>query len=375
MKYGGKFDLVVQWLSNDGITHYNAGQSNKRQDASRLSGRDSTLTKGTGTEFHKTAGNTQPAGSPLGSVPSPAGKPGRQWICIDIGCNADGADDLAAIVAERFAVGVEITEDGIRFYLPCEMAASRTWESELRQLLDAFRAIHGETLPLQVTNHLVIDEGWADRWKEYFKPLRVGRRFIICPTWEEPEPRPGDLVIRIDPGQAFGTGHHETTRLCLEWLDDCDPLLAQHHRVSAPHSRRPAYLDVGTGTGILAMGAALLGYSEVVAIDNDPEAVRVAAENVTINRLDARIRLSTSSVDQVQGCFDVVMANIQALPLIDLAPALVSKLSSTGRLVLSGILLEQRELVVTAYDRHGLHLASERSAGEWCLLEFSVSID
>jgi ribosomal protein L11 methyltransferase len=307
--------------------------------------------------------------------PSDEAKSRKQWIGVSVTCQAGYADDLAAMIAESFAVGVEITEAGVRFYLSREGDAAKSWEPALVLVLDEFRAIHGQDLALQYTSDLVVDEGWADRWKEHFKPLRVGRRFIICPTWEEPEPRPGDLVIRIDPGQAFGTGHHETTRLCLEWLDDCDPLLAQHHRVSAPHSRRPAYLDVGTGTGILAMGAALLGYSEVVAIDNDPEAVRVAAENVTINRLDARIRLSTSSVDQVQGCFDVVMANIQALPLIDLAPALVSKLSSTGRLVLSGILLEQRELVVTAYDRHGLHLASERSAGEWCLLEFSVSKD
>jgi ribosomal protein L11 methyltransferase len=276
------------------------------------------------------------------------------------------------MIAECFAVGVEITADGVRFYLPWNKAADKSWEPELGQVLDDFRAIYGQALALQYTSDLVVDEGWADRWKEHFKPLRVGRRFIICPTWEEPEPRPGDLVIRIDPGQAFGTGHHETTRLCLEWLDDYDHLLAQHYRASASPSRRPSFLDVGTGTGILAMGATLLGWAEVVAIDNDPEAVRVAAENVTINGLDARIRLATGSVDQVQGRFDVVTANIQALPLIDLAAALVSRLSPTGRLVLSGILLEQRDMVVAAYGRQGLRLTSERSAGEWCLLEFEV---
>jgi ribosomal protein L11 methyltransferase len=300
-------------------------------------------------------------------------KPRKQWIGVSIACEAEHADDLAAMIAQCFAVGAEITEGGVRFYLPWEEGTAKSWEPELGRVLDEFRAIYGQSLALEYASDLVTDEGWADRWKEHFKPLRVGRRFIVCPTWEEPDPRPGDLVIRIDPGQAFGTGHHETTRLCLEWLDDYDHHLAQHRRASASSSRRPAFLDVGTGTGILAMGAALLGWTEVVAIDNDPEAVRVAAENVTINGLDARIRLATGSVDQVQGRFEVVMANIQALPLMDLAAALVSRLLSTGHLVLSGILVEQRDMVVAAYGRQGLRLASERSAGEWCLLEFSVA--
>jgi ribosomal protein L11 methyltransferase len=305
--------------------------------------------------------------------PSEEGESRKRWIGISITCDAELADDLAAMIAECFAVGVEITEAGVRFYLPWKEGAAKSWEPDLRRVLGEFRAICGQSLALEYASDLVVDEGWADRWKEHFKPLRVGRRFIIAPTWEEPEPRPGDLVIRIDPGQAFGTGHHETTRLCLEWLDDYGRLLAQRNRALTQSSRRPSFLDVGTGTGILAMGAALLGCSEVVAIDSDPEAVRIAAENVTINGLDARIRLATDGVDEVKGCFDVVMANIQALPLIDLAAVLVSRLSPTGRLVLSGILVEQRELVVTAYGRNGMHLTSERSAGEWCLLEFIIA--
>jgi ribosomal protein L11 methyltransferase len=314
--------------------------------------------------------------SPTGGVQEAAprhGEPsGRQWTCISIACASDDADDLAALVAEHFAVGVEIIEDAIRFYLPLQVGVVESWEGELRQVLDEYRAIHGESEGFQVTSHLVVDEGWADRWKEHFKPLRVGRRFIVCPTWEEPRAGTGDLVIRIDPGQAFGTGHHETTRLCLEWLDDYDSHLVSEDRTTTGSRGRLSLLDVGTGTGILAMGAVLLGWSAVTAVDNDPEAVRVAAENLQINGMTSRVRLATGSVGQVSGRFEVVMANIQALPLIDLAQALVEKLSSSGRLALSGVLVEQRDLVVAAYRGQNLRLSSERTAGEWCLLEFAA---
>ena len=336
--------------------------------------RKSALTRERKTSIAKATGDVQPTAGISGTVPSPVGKSEKQWICIAVDGDPDRADDLAAAVAERFAAAVEITEGGIRFFLPGEVGlpGSGSWEPELHQVLEEFRAIHGDAPPLTYASHLVQDEGWADRWKEHFKPLHVGPRFIVCPTWEEPRARTGDLVIRIDPGQAFGTGHHETTRLCLEWLGEHDDLLVRQDLAAAPPSRRPSLLDVGTGTAILAIGAALLGWSEVVAIDIDDEAVRVAAENVTINGLDSRIQLNASSVDEVKGHFDVVMANIQALPLIDLAGALADRLSPSGRLVLSGILVEQRDMVVAAYGAQGLRLTSERTDGEWCLLEFAV---
>jgi ribosomal protein L11 methyltransferase len=323
------------------------------------------------TGIPETVGISQSVGDSSAVVASsPIDPSGREWTCVAVSCGGDHTDDLAALVAERFQVGVEITEDGIRFYLAGEAAATGTWITELQQALDDFRGISGQALPLRFTSHLVADEGWGDRWKEHFKPLRAGR-FIISPTWEEPRAASGDLVIRIDPGQAFGTGHHETTRLCLEWLGGYDELLSRQDRAAAPSPHRPSFLDVGTGTAILAMGAALLGWSEVVAIDIDPEAVQVAAENVSINGLDARIRVQVGGVDQAEGRFDVVMANIQALPLIDLAGALAARLVPGGRLVLSGILREQRDEVIAAYAARGLRLHSESAAGEWCLLELA----
>ena len=138
---------------------------------------------------------------------------------------------------------------------------------------------------------------------------------------------------------------------------------------TTPPSRRPSLLDVGTGSGILAIGAAVLGWREVVAIDLDPEAVQVAAENLQLNSTNKCVRLVTGDVYQVPERFDVVMANIQALPLIQMAEALKVKLNPRGHLVLSGILQEQRDMLVAAFTDQGLHLVAEQPAGEWCLLE------
>jgi len=191
--------------------------------------------------------------------------------------------------------------------------------------------------------------------------LRVGRRFLVCPTWDNSEPGAGDRVILMDPGRAFGTGHHETTRLCLEWLEDWT------------ESNRPdtmSLLDLGTGSGILAMAGALLGFGRVLAVDNDEEAVEVARENLRVNGLEGRIVLSVGSVGELEERFDVVAANLQANPLIEMAHALSERLQPEGMLVLSGILVDQGESVRSAYEEAGLLFVERRSAGEWCLLAF-----
>jgi len=287
----------------------------------------------------------------------------KQWKCVEIPCEAACADDLAALVAERFAVGVETAGPGVRFYLD-ECSLPEQWESQLQGVIEEFAALFELHPPIAWQSHSIADAGWAELWKIHFKPLRVGERFIVCPTWEEPGAGEQDLVIRIDPGQAFGTGHHETTRLCLEWLDHWD-----RNRANSNGS----LLDVGTGSGILAIAAGLLGFAEILAVDIDPEAVAVAEENIVLNRLTERVRLALGSAVDVPGRFDVVLANIQAAPLIELAPLLPAKLKPLGSLVLSGVLIEQKEQVRDAYAKQFLNLRRERAAGEWCLLEFGRS--
>ena len=181
--------------------------------------------------------------------------------------------------------------------------------------------------------------------KSHFKPLRVGRRFLIVPTWEDANPTVEDLVIRMDPGRAFGTGHHETTRLCLRWLEEW----AEGRR----DLRSRSVLDVGTGSGILAIAAALLGVDRATGVDNDPEAIEVARENIELNALSERVCAMEGSVGDVDGTFDAVLANIQANPLVEMATSLGDRVATGGRLVLSGVLIEQRESVLSAFERTG----------------------
>ena len=287
----------------------------------------------------------------------------KSWIGVEISCDEETADELAAEVAGAFGLGVEVGDRYVRFYFEGDVFL-KEWKSKLDRLLDEM----GKTLhpgrPFDYATFPIQDEGWADRWKEHFKPLRIGAHFLICPTWEDSHPEAEDRVIMMDPGRAFGTGHHETTRLCLEWLEE----FAGNRSVAAM-----SLLDVGTGSGVLAIAASLLGFEEVVGIDNDPEAIEVALENVVLNRLTDGVVLREGTVSGVTACFDVVIANIQALPLMEMAGELGDRLKSTGMLALSGILVEQQAEVRAAFEKSGLTFLRGEVAGEWALLVFEKS--
>jgi ribosomal protein L11 methyltransferase len=290
----------------------------------------------------------------------------KKWICVEIVCDEEVVEELGAEVAEAFEKSIEVTDKGIRFYLEAS-PLRQDWETQLQQLLQGFDLRRRGKAVIRYEQSSLIEENWAEAWKVHFKPLRVGKHFLVCPTWEHVVPESRDRVILVDPGRAFGTGHHETTRLCLEWLEEW----AMGRTDLGAHS----LLDVGSGTGILAIGAALLGVGRILGIDSDPEAVEIAAENVTINRLAGKIRLLVGTVGDVDRAekFDIIVANIQAFPLIEMAGKLVARLRGSGKLVLSGILLEQRTDVQIAYEAVGMRVANTRSAGEWCLLEFEMS--
>lgn len=285
----------------------------------------------------------------------------KKWFCIEVEAGGELADDLAAEVAYAFNVGVEITGKGIRFYLRGDSTPDR-WEEKLRDILEDAGKTWRLGEPLHYDWSRIPEDNWAERWKVHFKPLRVGRRFLIVPTWEQANPDPEDLVIRMDPGRAFGTGHHETTRLCLRWLEEW--------AASWADSRSRSLLDVGTGSGILALAAALLGVDRVTGVDNDPEAVEVARENIELNALSERVCAVEGSAGDVRGTFDVVIANIQAHPLVEMAASLSDKAAAGGRLVLGGVLTEQRESVQSAYERAGRRFLEMKTEGEWCLLVF-----
>ncbi|MEM9194890.1 MAG: 50S ribosomal protein L11 methyltransferase [Myxococcota bacterium] len=181
----------------------------------------------------------------------------------------------------------------------------------------------------------VVGDAWRDAWRDYFHPTRVGARLVVKPSWEPYAPLPQDVVITIDPGRAFGSGIHETTRLCLRELD----------RWVVPGQR---VLDVGCGSGILAVAAALLG-AEALAIDNDDDALPVARGNAENNRVAERVTVDNTPVDDVQGEFPLVVANIEARVLTPLADAIRKRVAPGGILILSGVLRGQETEICDAF--------------------------
>ncbi|HEX6506658.1 MAG TPA: 50S ribosomal protein L11 methyltransferase, partial [Chloroflexota bacterium] len=202
--------------------------------------------------------------------------------------------------------------------------------------------------------HYIDEEDWANAWKEHFQPLKVGR-IVIKPTWREWQAQPDELVVELDPGMAFGTGLHPTTRLMLSALQT---------RVR-PDMR---VLDLGTGSGILAIPSAMLG-ADVTALDTSEVAVEVARENVAANSMSGRIRVDRGSIDALAGeQYDLVLANIIASVLSDLAPRLASALRPGGELLASGIIEERADVVRDAFTEAGLVLTHQESDGDWWLI-------
>lgn len=291
----------------------------------------------------------------------PVGSGPKGWWVAEVPCHAGFGDDLAAVLAERFGVGVQVEDTVVRLYLAAHDAPP-DWKNVLEDAVERFRAAWGLPPTDPVRYGFCEDVDWNARWKEGFKPLRVGRRVVIVPTWEPYAPNPDDLVLTLDPGMAFGTGHHETTRLCLQWLE--------HVMEEWRHPAPPSLLDVGTGSGILAMAGALLGFHPVVGVDNDPEAVAVAEENRAMNPKAASVRFVTATPDGVPGTFAVVVANIQAGPLMAMAEDLTRLVEPGGRLGLCGVLSDQAASVISRYESLGFPMQHQWRDGEWVLVAF-----
>ena len=229
--------------------------------------------------------------------------------------------------------------------------------AEISAFLKDLAAVNPGLSIAQPSVTTVKSEDWSTSWKANFKPLRIGRRLLIVPSWEQAKAGPDDIVLSLDPGMAFGTGGHETTRLCLEQLETV--LL---NRTSAPPA---SVLDLGTGSGILAMAAARLGAGRVWAVDIDPEAVEVARENMAINGLAERIECGTAPLETLDGPFDVILANILAEELVRLAPQLTARLACGGVLILSGILAGKEAFVRSGFAAQPLSNLETARRGEW----------
>ncbi len=286
-----------------------------------------------------------------------------RWAEVSVEATCGSADAVTEILMEEGCGGTAVScssasalEDTaeIRGYLPVDDSL----EARLERIRERVRSLpdHGLTIGSgDISVKWVQDDEWATAWRKYFKPIRFSR-IVVKPSWEDYEPRPDDVIVEIDPGMAFGTGNHDTTALCLLILQD---LVRGGETV----------LDVGTGSGILAIAAAKLGASNVVGVDNDPVAVDAARKNVAMNGVDACVRIARGDTPRVfEGAADVVLANIIPNVIIPMAGALYEKVKPGGRLVTSGIVHERADEVRQALEAVGLETLEARSRGEWVAL-------
>ena len=305
------------------------------------------------------------------------------WIEIQVELPATVAEIVAAEVGEMCG-GVELrdadtllaTASGRAAVVALIEPASLPDVLALVDEVLATARASGETVdPATIRQRPAHEDEWRDVWKQFFRTTRIGQRFVVRPSWDPQGGAPADQVIELDPGRAFGTGAHPSTRLCIAAIEAlADPASGE----AIPVHR---FLDLGCGSGILAIAASMLWpAARGLAVDVDPEAMACTQENLERNRVSAQtVEARTATLAEVaQGtnaatCFDLVMANIQRDVLETLADGMSAVVSPDGRLVLSGLLLDDAGPVRAAYERTGWQVLRERQEGEWASLVLSLS--
>jgi ribosomal protein L11 methyltransferase len=301
---------------------------------------------------------------PLGS--SQAADP-EPWIEISIQADQEAVDDILRLLSLHCQGGAVVDQSispisespdaraVVKGFLP-------VWDQATRRKLEIALLLLSRTSPIsEPRTRLLQPEDWTESWKAFFPPQEIAKRTVIVPTWETYAPKPGQIVIRLEPGMAFGTGLHATTRLCLEAIE-------------AVPLEGACVLDVGTGSGVLAIAAALQGAASVVAIDTDQVAVKAALGNVALNAVQDRVSVSRGTLQNAgpqnltvhRGTgYDLVLINILAEVIIRMAPALYAALRPGGLLIGSGIIEEKAAAVRDALADAGLRCESAARQEHW----------
>lgn len=284
-----------------------------------------------------------------------------EWLEVSVMVENEAAEVVAEVLS-RYAhrgVAIEAGPEGwnagpvaVRAYLPIDYqlgAKKRRIEEALWHL--------GQIRPVPApTFRTVAEVDWAEAWKEGLDVLCIGQHIVIRPSWRVYAPEPEDVVIQLDPGMAFGTGLHPTTQMCLVALEELN-----HPGASV--------LDMGTGSGILAIAGAKLGAEHVLAVDNDPVAVKTARGNVAANGVQDIVRVARGSLADVSGSYDLVVVNILAGVIVEMVQeGLAKRISPEGALIVAGILVEQEREVVTALEQEGLVMVERRQVDDWVCL-------
>ncbi len=271
-----------------------------------------------------------------------------EWYALDVDIDGAAHEAVEYAVMEAGALGTETTDRGVTAYF----AETPSRERVRNELFEALRIYDLPSSSVRDMNFReVADRDWMEEWKQNWQPVEIGR-FIIAPPWSNLGDIHDRLVIRIEPGMAFGTGTHETTRLCLDAIQE--------------HFLGGSFLDVGTGTGILAIAAAkLFPQASIEGCDTDETAIAIARENAQFNGVE-QINFWAGSIDESTASADIVVANLTADVIASIMPALVGVMC--GKFILSGILETQLEMVQASLHQHGIDEFEITQDGEWIAL-------
>lgn len=278
-----------------------------------------------------------------------------RWAEIKIQTTNEAADAVTNILLENGCSGTALQGESpvsITAYLPEDNRLDQRIQN-IKTSLEKLPQSGLETGSIAIETKFIEEQDWADTWKDFFHTTRVGKRIVIKPTWEQFAPEKRDIVVEIDPGMAFGTGSHPTTYLCLE-------LLEKHMKP------RSSVIDFGTGSGILAIAAAKLGASLVIALDLDETAVRAARANVIQNEMESKIEVhQAENLKFIGGPADLITANIIAETIIASVEEIAHYLRIGGILIASGITKQKAFDVEQSLRNVGFDILQKRTQGEW----------
>jgi ribosomal protein L11 methyltransferase len=300
------------------------------------------------------------------------------WLELAVEADVEAVEAVSEILGRAAPGGTsvepafELVDDGlgarldpsrpaiVRAYLPArDRAAAERAAAEVAEALGHLQAFGLRPIG-ELRMRIVEEADWADAWKAYFPVMRVGRRLVIRPTWRRHRRAPDDVVLALDPGMAFGTGLHPTTRLCLAAVE------ALSDRGILAGAR---VLDVGCGSGILAIAALKLGATSALGLDTDPIAIEATIANARRNALVRRLHAREGSLPSGEAGFDVVLANLIAGLLVPLASGLRDELRPGGVLLASGIFVDREGDVGAAFEAAGLEVTGRTAEGDWVALE------
>jgi ribosomal protein L11 methyltransferase len=264
----------------------------------------------------------------------------QSWLQLSIRTGATNIDALSNVVIERGSPGVVLKRNGLEAFFPSSRD-NGSLRREVRRSIFRIARLNPRAHDPRLQWKVIQQENWEQSWKRFIKPRRVGKSFWVTPPWLEPPKFRHRRVITIDPGMAFGTGTHATTRGCMEFLEVAAGELGRNKFTA---------LDVGTGSGILAIALAILGATGIWAIDNDPVAVKVARENLRVNSVAKKVHASGTELRAFRQTFPIVVANLTAETILELAMALEKRVAPKGFMVLSGILHQKAAAVIRRFQ-------------------------